>query len=156
MKVGAVDLGIGNAGGLLLSGILVGFLRAHRPTFGRMPAAARFVLMELGLMFFMVGVGLNAGSGIVEALGSVGLELFVCGVAVTCTPLAAGYAFGRLAQKMNPAVLPGALTGAMTGSPALGIVQQAGESTVPVLGCAGIYAPPDVLPTPAGTTIMNP
>ena len=39
---GELDIGIGNAGGLLLSGILVGFLRANRPTFGRMPAAARF------------------------------------------------------------------------------------------------------------------
>ncbi len=154
VKFGELDVGIGNAGGLLLSGILVGFLRANRPTFGRMPAAARFILMELGLMLFMVGVGLSAGSGIVAALGSVGLELFLCGVAVTCLPLLLGYVFGRAVLKMNPAVLLGALTGAMTSTPALGIVQQAAKSTVPALGYAGTYALANVLLTIAGTILM--
>lgn len=134
VRVGGIDVGIGNAGGLLLSGIAVGFLWANRPTFGRMQAAGRFILMELGLVFFMVGVGLNAGGGIVEALGAVGLKLFLCGVVVTCLPLLAGYAFGRLALRMNPALLLGTLTGAMTSTPALGIVQQDAKSTVPSLG----------------------
>ncbi|MES0811104.1 TrkA C-terminal domain-containing protein [Roseibium sp. SCPC15] len=154
VKLGNVDVGMGTAGGLLISGICVGFLRANRPTFGRMPAAARFILMELGLLLFMVGVGLNAGGGIVEAVGSVGPVLFLCGVVVTCLPLLAGYGFGRLALKMNPALLLGALTGAMTSTPALGIVQQAAKSTVPALGYAGTYALANVLLTLAGTLIM--
>ena len=154
VKLGGIDVGIGSAGGLLVSGILVGFLRANRPTFGRMPAAARFIVMELGLMLFMVGVGLNAGGGIASALGTVGLELFLCGIAVTCLPLLCGYGFGRMVLKMNPAVLLGALTGAMTSTPALGIVQQAARSTVPALGYAGTYALANVLLTIAGTAIM--
>jgi putative transport protein len=110
--------------------------------------------MELGLMLFMVGVGVNAGGGIVSALGTVGPALFLCGVAVTCVPLIGGYFFGRLVLKMNPAVLLGALTGAMTSTPALGIVQQAAKSTVPALGYAGTYALANVLLTIAGTIIM--
>ncbi len=154
VKVGDINVGIGTAGGLLVAGICVGFLRANRPTFGRMPAAARFILMELGLLLFMVGVGLNAGGGIAEAIGSVGPVLFVSGVVVTCLPLLCGYAFGRLALGMNPALLLGALTGAMTSTPALGIVQQAAKSTVPALGYAGTYALANVLLTLAGTMIM--
>ena len=154
IKVGDINVGIGTAGGLLVAGICVGFLRANRPTFGRMPAAARFILMELGLLLFMVGVGLNAGGGIAEAIGSVGPVLFVSGVVVTCLPLLCGYAFGRLALGMNPALLLGALTGAMTSTPALGIVQQAAKSTVPALGYAGTYALANVLLTLAGTMIM--
>ena len=57
LKFGAIAVGIGSAGGLLLMGILMGFLRSLSPTFGRVPPAARFILMELGLMFFMVNVG---------------------------------------------------------------------------------------------------
>jgi Trk K+ transport system NAD-binding subunit len=57
IKFGAIAVGIGSAGGLLLMGILLGFLRSLSPTFGRVPPAARFVLMELGLMFFMVNGG---------------------------------------------------------------------------------------------------
>ncbi|MFN3248750.1 aspartate:alanine exchanger family transporter [Roseibium album] len=154
VKVGDINVGIGTAGGLLVAGICVGFLRANRPTFGRMPAAARFILMELGLLLFMVGVGLNAGGGIAESIGSVGPVLFVSGVVVTCLPLLCGYAFGRLALGMNPALLLGALTGAMTSTPALGIVQQAAKSTVPALGYAGTYALANVLLTLAGTMIM--
>ncbi|WP_170355510.1 aspartate:alanine exchanger family transporter [Ruegeria lacuscaerulensis] len=154
VRIGGIDVGIGNAGGLLVSGIAVGFLRANRPTFGRMPAAARFILMELGLLFFMVGVGLNAGGGIIEALGAVGPKLFLCGVVVTCIPLLAGYAFGRIVLNMNPALLLGALTGAMTSTPALGIVQQAAKSSVPSLGYAGTYALANVLLTALGTLIM--
>ncbi len=154
LKVGTIDIGLGNAGGLLLSGLGVGFLRAQRPTFGQMPAAARFILMELGLLLFMVGVGLNAGTGIVEALASVGPTLFLCGVLVTCLPLLLGYAFGRLALRMNPALLLGALTGAMTSTPALGIVQHVSKSTVPALGYAGTYALANVLLTLAGTLLM--
>lgn len=154
VKVGTIDVGIGTAGGLLVAGICVGFLRANRPTFGRMPAAARFILMELGLLLFMVGVGLNAGGGIADALGSVGPVLFLSGIVVTCLPLLCGYAFGRLFLGMNPALLLGALTGAMTSTPALGIVQQAANSTVPALGYAGTYALANVLLTLAGTLIM--
>ncbi|MDX5595278.1 aspartate:alanine exchanger family transporter [Pseudovibrio sp. SPO723] len=154
VKIGSIDIGLGNAGGLLLSGICVGFLRANRPTFGRMPAAARFIFMELGLLLFMVGVGLNAGGGIVGALASLGPILFACGVVVTCVPLLVGYAFGRFALNMNPALLFGALTGAMTSTPALGIVQQAAKSTVPALGYAGTYALANVLLTLAGTAIV--
>ncbi|WP_305983863.1 aspartate:alanine exchanger family transporter [Roseibium sp. MMSF_3544] len=154
VKIGDINVGIGTAGGLLVAGICVGFLRANRPTFGRMPAAARFILMELGLLLFMVGVGLNAGGGIAEAIGSVGPVLFLSGVVVTCLPLLCGYFFGRLALGMNPALLLGALTGAMTSTPALGIVQQAAKSTVPALGYAGTYALANVLLTLAGTIIM--
>ena len=154
VKIGAIDIGLGSAGGLLLAGILVGFLRSNQPTFGLVPPAARFILMELGLMLFMVGVGLRAGGGIVDALLSVGPVLFLCGIAVTITPLLCGYAFGRLVLKMNPALLLGALTGAMTSTPALGIVQSAARSPVPALGYAGTYALANVLLTFAGTAIM--
>ena len=154
IEFGAIDIGLGTAGGLLLAGIIVGFLRSHHPTFGRVPPAARFILMELGLMLFMVGVGLRAGGGIVDALLSVGPILFLCGVLVTITPLVCGYAFGRLFLKMNPALLLGALTGAMTSTPALSIVQSAARSPVPALGYAGTYALANVLLTVAGTVIM--
>ena len=154
VRIGAIDIGLGSAGGLLLAGILVGFLRSQHPTFGLVPPAARFILMELGLMLFMVGVGLRAGGGIVDALLSVGPVLFLCGVAVTITPLLCGYAFGRLFLRMNPALLLGALTGAMTSTPALSIVQAAARSPVPALGYAGTYALANVLLTFAGTAIM--
>ncbi len=155
IKLGAVAVGIGSAGGLLLMGILMGFLRSLSPTFGRVPPAARFVLMELGLMFFMVNVGLSAGGGVVEALVSVGPVVILSGIVVLMTPVILGYLLGIFVLKLNPAVLLGALTGAMTSTPALTAVQEAAKSSMPALGYAGTYAFANVLLTVAGTIIMT-
>ena len=155
VKLGAIAVGLGSAGGLLLMGILIGFLRSLSPTFGRMPPAARYIIMELGLMFFMVNVGLSAGGGIIEALVSVGPVVIVCGIIVLIVPVVVGYLFGTYYMKLNPAILLGSLTGAMTSTPALSAVQQAAKSTVPGLGYAGTYAFANVILTIAGTIIMT-
>ncbi len=154
INVGTVEIGIGAAGGLLLSGLVVGFLRSIHPTFGHVPPAARFLLMEIGLLFFLTGVGLRAGSGIVEALASAGIWIVLIGVAVTLLPLIGGYIVGHYFLRMNPAVLLGALTGAMTSTPALGIVQDIAKSSVPALGYAGTYAFANILLTAAGTLML--
>jgi putative transport protein len=154
VKLGGLDVGLGTAGGLLLTGIAVGHLRSRNPTFGRVPPAARFILMELGLVLFLVGVGLRAGGGIVEALATAGPVIVLVGVVVTVTPVGLGYVLGRLGLKINPAVLLGALTGAMTSTPALSIVQDAAKSPVPALGYAGTYAFANILLTLAGAAMM--
>jgi putative transport protein len=155
IKVGNLSIGLGGAGGLMLAGILIGYLRSVHPTFGRVPAAARHLLMDLGLMLFMASVGLKAGGGIIEALTSVGPSLFLCGVALTISPVVAGYIFGRKVLKMNPALLLGSITGAMTSTPSLNVVNEAAQSPLPSLGYAGTYTFANVLLTFAGTYLMT-
>ncbi len=58
------SFGMGNAAGLLFAGIMLGFLRANHPTFGYIPQGALNMVKEFGLMVFMAGVGLSAGSGL--------------------------------------------------------------------------------------------
>lgn len=154
IKIGTLAIGIGSAGGLLLTGILVGYLRSLYPTFGRVPPAARYVIMELGLMFFMVSIGMTAGKGIVEALVAVGPAVIVSGLVVLLVPVAVGYLVGLYVLKLNPALLLGSITGAMTSTPALGAVQDAAKSSIPALGYAGTYAIANILLTLAGTLIM--
>ncbi|NIA71359.1 transporter [Pelagibius litoralis] len=154
VKVGNISVGLGSAGGLLLAGILFGYLRSHNPTFGRVPPAARYAIMELGLMLFMVNIGLQAGGGVLEALLSVGPVIILCGMIVLLAPLVTGFLVGTYVLKLNPALLLGALTGAMTSTPALGVVQQAAKSSMPALGYAGTYAFANVLLTVAGTLMM--
>jgi putative transport protein len=154
VKLRNVSIGLGSAGGLLLIGILIGFMRSLHPTFGRIPAAARYILMELGLTMFMASVGLKAGGGIGEALGSVGLILIVAGIFLTLTPVLIAYAFGRLVLKLNPALLLGSIAGAMTSTPALNIVTTEAKSSVPALGYAGTYTFANVFLTFAGSIMM--
>ncbi len=155
VKIGEVSVGLGSAGGLLIMGILIGFLRSLHPTFGRVPAAARFVFMELGLMLFMASVGLKAGPSIVPALTSVGPTIILCGLLVTMTPVVVAYAFGRYVLHLHPVLLLGSITGAMTSTPSLKIVTSAARSPIPALGYAGTYTFANVLLTFAGTLIMT-
>lgn len=153
VKLGGISIGLGTVGGLLLAGILIGFASSLNPTFGRVPQAARFLLLELGLMLFMAGIGLNAGGGLIEALSSVGPAIILCGLVVTLVPAFGGYFFGRKVLRLNPALLLGSVTGAMTSTPALNILTDRAKSAVPALGYAGTYTIANVLLTFAGTAI---
>jgi len=154
IKFGNLSIGLGSAGGLLLTGITIGYVRSMRPTFAGVPPAALKILMEVGLTLFMAGVGLRAGAGIVEGFKSAGPALLLGGVCVTLTPLIFGYLFGRKVLKMNPALLLGAITGGMTSTPALNVVNEAAKSEAPALGYAGTYTFANVLLTFAGAIMM--
>ena len=154
IKVGNLSLGISTAGGLLFSGILVGWLRSLHPNFGRVPPAVRWIFMELGLMLLMAGIGLNAGKGLMEAIRNAGPQLIISGAVVTTVPVLVGFLVGRFILRMNLSLLLGALTGAMTSTPALNFVSSAAKSSVPGLGYSGTYAFANIMLAVAGTLLM--
>ncbi|UCF33044.1 MAG: hypothetical protein JSV78_12000, partial [Phycisphaerales bacterium] len=154
VSIAGISVGLGAAGGLLAAGLVIGYLRALHPTFGRVPGAARWIFMELGLTIFMAGVGLRAGSGILETLANAGLSLFIAGVVVTAIPVAIGYLFGRSVLSLNPVFLLGAITGSMTSGASLSIVTSEARSSLPSLGYTGAYAFANVLLTVAGSLIL--
>lgn len=154
VTLGNIRIELGMAGGLLITGLLIGFLRSIFPVFGRVPSASRWVLMELGLLMFMAGVGLNAGGGIVEIIQHSGFQLIGSGILVTLIPIIVGYAFSRGVLKLNAAEAFGGVTGSMTSGAALSVVCDAAKSNVPALGYTGAYAFANVILTVAGTVIM--
>lgn len=154
IPIAGIHIGLGSAGGLLAAGLLVGLMRSVRPTFGRLPAATRWFLMEFGLLIFMAGVGLRAGQDIVATFMEAGLTLIGAGVLVTCVPVLVGYAVGRKLLGIEPVLLFGAVTGAMTSGASLSIVTGAAKSDAPALGYTGTYAFANVLLTIAGSVIL--
>ena len=105
-------------------------------------------------MTFMTGVGLRAGSGILETLAQSGVSLILAGVVVTSLPVVIGYAFGRKLLALNPVLLLGAITGSMTSGASLSIVTGEAKSAVPTLGYTGAYALANVFLTVAGSVIL--
>ena len=154
VKIGKLSIGLGSAGGLLTSGLAIGYLRSIHPTFGRLPDAARWILMEFGLLIFMAGVGLRAGGDIIETFVAAGPVLVVAGVCVTLIPILVGYFFGRKVLKIHPVLLLGGITGSMTSGASLSVVTKAADSSVPSLGYTGAYAFANVLLTIAGSIIL--
>ena len=154
VTVGNLSIGLGSAGGLLASGLVIGYLRSVYPVFGRMPGAARWILMEFGLLLFMAGVGLRAGGDIIETFLEAGPTLVLAGIVVTATPIFVGYVFGRKVLNINPVLLLGGITGSMTSGASLSVVTKAANSSVPSLGYTGAYAFANVLLTIAGSVIL--
>jgi len=154
VEVAGVTVGLGSAGGLLASGLFIGYRRSVKPTFGQLPEATRWFLMEFGLLLFMAGVGMRAGSGIIETLQHNGLALVAAGMCVTIIPILVGYAVGHKILKISPALIFGAITGAMTSGAALSVVIKEAKSPVPALGYTGTYAFANVLLVVAGSLIM--
>jgi putative transport protein len=154
VKVGQLSIGLGSAGGLLSSGLAIGYLRSVHPTFGRLPDAARWILMEFGLLLFMAGVGLRAGGDIIETFVAAGPTLVLAGICVTLIPILVGYFFGRKVLNIHPVLLLGGITGSMTSGASLSVVTKAANSSVPSLGYTGAYAFANVLLTIAGSIIL--
>ena len=154
VKVGQLSIGLGSAGGLLAAGLAIGYLRSIYPTFGRLPDAARWILMEFGLLLFMAGVGLRAGGDIIETFLAAGPMLVLAGIVVTSVPILVGYLFGRKVLKIHPVLLFGGITGSMTSGASLSVVTKAANSSMPSLGYTGAYAFANVLLTVAGSIIL--
>lgn len=155
LVVADMRITLGNAGGLLVGGILLGYFRGRNPSFGHIPQGAINMLKDLGLNIFMVSVGLSAGADIVEALLDSGPTILLCGVLIMMLPVATGYFVGTVVLKMNPVLLLGAITGSMTSTPALKTINDMTNSSIPALGYAGTYTFANVFLTLGGATIAS-
>jgi putative transport protein len=148
-------VGLGNAGGLLVSGIIVSSIVSRLRFFGSTPNAARNVLEDLGLVVFIAIVGVNAGAGLISQLtGTVALYIFIAGFIVTTVPPFLVWAIGYHWMKINPAVLMGGVAGARSHSgPAREAAKEIGSS-VPWIGFPVGYAVSGVLLTVFGYVAM--
>jgi putative transport protein len=154
LSVGGIPLSLTASGGALIMGLVFGWLRSVRPTFGRIPEPALWVFDTIGLAVFIGAVGLAAGPSFVAGLRSTGPSLFVVGFLVALTPHLAAVLFGRYVLKMNPVLLLGACAGAGTATAALRAVQDEAQSKLPVLGYTVPYAIGNILLTAWGPVIV--
>ena len=82
-----LQVGLGNAGGLLLSGIIVSSVVSRLRFFGSTPNAARNILEDLGLVTFIAIVGINAGATLLEQLtGAIAVKIFLAGFIASTMP----------------------------------------------------------------------
>jgi putative transport protein len=155
VPVGDFSVGLGNAGGLLLSGIFVSSIVSRLRFFGNTPNAARNVLEDLGLVTFIAIVGINAGATLLAQLtGKVALFIFLAGFIASTIPPIITWAIGYHLMKINPAVLMGGVAGARSHSgPAREAAKEIGSS-VPWVGFPVGYAVSGVLLTVFGYFAM--
>jgi putative transport protein len=148
-------VGLGNAGGLLVSGIIVASISSRLRFFGSTPNAARNILEDLGLVVFVAIVGLNAGATLLEQLtGAIALKIFIVGFIACTIPPFIVWAIGYHVFKTNPAVLMGATAGARSHSGPCREAAKEIDSSVPWIGFPVAYAVSGVLLTIFGYFAM--
>ena len=155
VPVGGFSVGLGNAGGLLLSGIFVSSVVSRLRFFGSTPNAARNILEDLGLVTFVGIVGINAGASLLAQLtGALAIKIFLVGFIASTIPPFITWAIGFHVFKINPAVLMGGVAGARSHSgPCREAAKEIGSS-VPWVGFPVGYAVSGVLLTVFGYFAM--
>jgi putative transport protein len=155
LLVGGIEIGLSLSVGVLLGGLVCGWLRSTWPRFfGRIPGPTLWVFESIGLAGFVAVVGLNAGPDFIVGLRTSGVTLLVAGLLTVLVPHLVGVLVGRWAFKMHPGVLLGVCAGAGTATPALAAIQEAAKSPVPTLGYGVAYAVGNVLLALWGTVIV--
>lgn len=140
IRTGNIPLSLSASGGVLIMGIVFGWARSLRPTFGAVPEPAIWLMNNLGLNIFIAVVGINAGPDFITGLKAAGVSLFIAGIFVSLVPMFIGLMLGRFVFKFNPAITLGACAGARTTTAALGAIQDGIKSKVPALSYTTTYA----------------
>ncbi len=154
VKVGGLPLSLTATGGSLIMGLVFGWLRSVRPTFGRIPEPALWVFDTVGLAVFIGVIGLNAGPSFVTGLRVTGPSLLLVGFLVAVIPHVVALLFGRYVLNINPVILLGACAGAGTVTAALRAIQDEAGSKLPALGYTVPYAIGNILLTAWGPVIV--
>ena len=143
--IGSIPVSFGTSGGALVAGLVFGWLRSRRPTFGNIPPGALWVMNNLGLNVFIAVIGIEAAPSFVSGIKAVGPMLFVAGAVATTIPLFFGLWLGHKIFKFNPAITLGCCAGTRTCTASLGAVQNALGSSIPAIGYTVTYAVSNIL-----------
>jgi putative transport protein len=154
LKVGGVPLTLSTAGGALIAGLVLGWLRSTRPFFGRIPSPTVWFMNSVGLNIFIAIVGISAGPGFVNGLKTQGISLFLWGAVATTLPLIFGAFIGKYLFRFHDALLLGILSGARTTTASLGLVCDRAHSQIPALGYTVTYAVGNTLLTIWGMVLI--
>jgi len=139
-KVSGIPLTLSTAGGALIAGLVAGWLRSVRPTFGRIPSPTVWFMNSVGLNIFIAIVGISAGPGFVNGLKTQGIGLFLWGALATTIPLVLGMFVAKYIFRFHDALTLGIVSGSRTTTASLGLVCDLGKSQVPALGYTVTYA----------------
>jgi putative transport protein len=154
LNVSGVPLTLSTAGGALIAGIVGGWLRSVRPSFGRVPTPTLWFMNSVGLNIFIAIVGISAGPGFVNGLKTQGVGLFLWGALATTVPLILGMFVAKYLFRFHDALTLGIISGSRTTTASLGLVCDQAKSQVPALGYTVTYAVGNTLLTIWGMVLI--
>ncbi len=135
-----ISVRLGLAGGPLIVALILGALGRTGQMTWTLPQSANQTLRQIGLIFFLAGIGTRAGGAFLDTVRQgQGALLFGAGAFVTLllafTTLWAGYRLWRIPM----AVLTGMLAAIQTQPAVLAFAQEQSEDDLPSVGFARVY-----------------
>jgi len=130
---------LGLASGPLIVAIILSRVGRIGPLIWYMPLGASAMLRELGIVLFLIAVGLLSGKGFFDnVLGRTGLHWLLLGAAITLVPLLVVGLAAMKFFKIDYLHACGLLAGSMT-SPSLAYVHTMTASEAPAVAFATVY-----------------
>ena len=154
VKVGGVPVTLSVSGGVLFGGLILGWARSVRPTFGSLPEPTQWFMNSVGLNVFIAIVGIMSGPGFVAGLKANGVSLLMWGVFATSVPMLLAPLIGKYIFKFHPGINLGACGGGRTSTASVAMVGDVAKSNVPMLGYTVPYAVSNTLLTLWGLVIV--
>ncbi|MDX2283417.1 MAG: aspartate:alanine exchanger family transporter [Bacteroidia bacterium] len=134
---GGILFSLGFAGGPLVAGLLLSFIRRSGPILWTLPYSANLTLRQIGLMLMLAAIGINSGATFLSTmLSPVGPQMFLSGAVVS---LLAGMLILLVGYKVMkiPFIL---LIGMISHHPAnLEFANNQAQNKIPTYGYALVY-----------------
>lgn len=140
IRAGKIPLSLGTSGGVLLAGLFMGWWRSKRPTFGKIPESAVWLLRNLGLSMYVAVIGIAAAPSFGTSLHQLGFTILLYGAIATLIPLFGGLLIGKYFFKLRAPLLLGCIAGSRTSTPSLGAITEQLNSDIPTIGYSLTYA----------------
>jgi putative transport protein len=134
-----VDVKLGTAGGAFLVSLLIGHFGRIGPLRLNVPAAAKNLTRELGLMLFLAGAGTTAGAQLVQVIQKQGWSLLLAGALITILSVAVALILTIKVFKLETLGTLGALAAAMTNPPGLSAANNQTATDQATLAYASVY-----------------
>ncbi len=140
LVIGKYTFKLGIAGGPLLTALVLSHFGRIGKWSVRLPNATKFFLRDMGLVFFLTGIGTNAGytlPSIIEKQNI--LPIVILGALVSTITLITSFLLIYKLLRVPILQSLGAMCGATTSSPSLGTLVKTVDSDSPVLSYAAVY-----------------
>ncbi|MGH2414385.1 MAG: TrkA C-terminal domain-containing protein, partial [Microcystaceae cyanobacterium] len=114
LPVFGTPLTLSKAGGTLLTGLVIGWLRGVYPIFDNVPSSTLWFMNNVGLNMFIAVVGISSGVGFVSGIQQAGIKLLLLGFLATSIPMLLAPLIGKYFFKFDPAINLGCCGGSRT------------------------------------------
>lgn len=119
LTVPYIDFSLGNAGGILCAGVVIGYLINRFSNDRCMGKEQKSIVRNLGLVLFFAGNGVSAGFQLKNHFSVIPM---IVGIILSVTPIAVGWFLCRIILRKSNTETAAVISGGMTSTPAIGVL----------------------------------